>query len=116
MKQVLKPGPSPFMRVGLNTPSSIHTGKRYVSLQGYLAHEKHEAGAEAGADALDARRAPPPPRLSLSLISRLDHPLSLITYPQHRLVSVLVEGKGLVTCCLSLSLVSLSRLSLSLPG
>ena len=39
-----------------------------------------------------------------------DHPLSLITYPQHSLFFVLVEGKGLVTCCLSISRSSLSPL------
>jgi len=43
--------------------------------------------------------------------AQLDLPLSLITYPLHSLVCVLVEGEGLVTCCLSLSLLSLASLS-----
>ena len=43
---------------------------------------------------------------------RLDHPLSLIAYPQHILASVLVEGKGRVEPVLSLAL-SLSPLSLA---
>ena len=97
--------PTPY---SLNTePSTLNRGARTSELQGVVA----EGLSEARAKPLEGWRGRPsllhPQRLLQTHPERrFDHPLFLITYPEHGPVYGGVEG--LVTCCLSLAPLSLA--------